>query len=524
MNPVRWGIRFALALFVAALATAPPAGARSLVPTLTWTKCGKHLQCATAKVPRDYAKPRGKRVEIALIRMPATKKKQRIGSLFVNFGGPGASAVDVIRDFGKDLYGTLNDRFDIVGFDPRGTGESKPGIDCRVDQETEGVFARPYTTPANLDVDALVARDELYIKHCRRRNKGILPYVSTFNVAHDLDLLRQAVGDDGLNYIGYSYGTFLGATYASLYPDHTRALVLDGPLDADEYINRPLTAERAQTEGFEVALNRFLDACAAAQADCPFGHGDPHAAFEALLARLDAEPIPAGGDDPRPIDGDAVREVAFSELYAKQFWFEYAVALTLADAGDGTMMRDLLDYDEGRNLDGTYDPETDRFFAISALEQQYPSDVQTYLDAGAEAFATFPHFWSNSGYSELVWGLYPVEPRGLYLGPFSNSPTAPTALVVATTYDPATPYSGALRLVEELGNARLITMDGDGHTAYPQNSPCIDTAVEAYLKDGVLPADGTVCQQDVPFVPPADRSLATRRPVTVAMATRGPRR
>jgi pimeloyl-ACP methyl ester carboxylesterase len=498
-------LRRTLATLIAAVAVAvgavaaPAAFGRSLVPKLDWKDCGGGFQCATAEVPRDYAHRRDEEVELALIRLPATDPAHRIGSLFVNFGGPGASGVDTLRQVGSDWFASLNDRFDIVGFDPRGVGASEPSIDCRVNQETDGIFAKPFPRPSTADAKTLIARAKRYVKTCVRRNRAILPYVSTANVARDLDLLRQAVGDSGLTYLGYSYGTFLGATYASLFPSHIRALVLDGPLDADEWINRPRDVGPEQAQALEVELGRFFATCAAQQDVCGFGGSDPAGAFDALVAKLDAAPIPAVGDDPRPVDGDDARAAAAIAMYAKQFWPDLAQGLAQAEQGDGTVLRALADLFFGWQPGGAYDPENDRFFTISALEQRNPHDLQQYLDAGAAAFSRFPHFWWSTGYSELPWGLYPVKPRGVFYGPFVNAPSAPTALVVATTYDPATPYAGAQRLVQELGNARLLTMDGDGHTAYPGNSQCVDAAVEAYFEDLALPPADTVCQQDVPF-------------------------
>ena len=197
--------------------------------------------------------------------------------------------------------------YDIVGFDPRGTGASQNAIDCKVNPEEHGVYAQPFTTPDNLDARALVAEKGAYARRCRQLNKDVLPYVTTGNVARDLDLLRAAVGDEKLTYLGFSYGTFLGATYASLFPDRLGRVVLDGPVDANEYINEPMDDLSAQTSGFERAIGRFFQACAGDQATClGFGDGDPWSAFDVLAAQLDTKALPADGytPDPRPVDGD----------------------------------------------------------------------------------------------------------------------------------------------------------------------------------------------------------------------------
>jgi pimeloyl-ACP methyl ester carboxylesterase len=521
-TPRRRGRRaLVVSALVAALAASPSGASarRSSVPTLKWRACPKAagFQCASARVPKDYAFPEKGKIRLALTRLPATDRQHRIGSVFVNFGGPGGTAVDTLQA-SKARFGSLNDRFDIVGFDPRGVGQSKPSIDCKVNQETRGIYRQPFTTPQNLDVHALVQRDEAYIRRCLDLNRGILPYVSTANVARDMDLLRAAVGDHKLTYLGFSYGTFLGATYESMFPTHYRALVLDGALDADQYINRPTQGLQEQSAAFERALSRFFVACAAHKDVCPFGGDDPARAFDDLVGGLNVQPLPATGSDPRPVGGEDALVAAAMAMYSKRLWPTLAAALTQASLGDGTGLRDLADAFYGREDDGSYDPISDRYFTIGALEQRYPRNVRFYLDAGRHAWGMFDHEWWNTGYTELSFGLYPVRPKGVFYGPFRANPSATTTLVVATRYDPATPYRGSVQLVAELGNARLLEMRGDGHTAYPRNSPCINSAVEAYLKDLTVPAKGTVCQQEVPFQAPEPAAARSGSPVIPARA------
>jgi pimeloyl-ACP methyl ester carboxylesterase len=493
-------------------AAAPPATAddHGDGKRLSWKACGEEgFQCATARLPRDYDRPGGRKLEIAVTRLPATGPERRIGSLFVNFGGPGGTTNDILRAIGKDLFGALTDRFDLVGFDPRGVGESSPSIDCKVNQETEGLYSTPFVTPDNLVIADWVARARRLADRCRELNADILPYVSTANVARDMDRLRQAVGDRKLNYLGFSYGTFLGATYASLFGKRYRALVLDGALDADQYVNRPTEGLFEQTQGFERALGRFFQACAAHQDVCGFGGDDPWTAYDELLERMYAQPLPATGEHPEPVDGDDLITATFATLYAKQAWPDLATALVQAAAGDGTVVRQIVDSYYGLLPDGTYDPLTDRYFTIGAIEQRYPRDLDVFLDAGRRSFALFDHFWSNTGYVELPYALLGVKGRDVFRGPFRANPKATPTLVIGTTYDPATPYKGAKRLVADLGNARLLTMRGDGHTAFGGNSACIDAAVEMYLEDLVVPPAGTVCRQEVPFAAPAPAAAGT---------------
>jgi pimeloyl-ACP methyl ester carboxylesterase len=484
----------------AALASSTPAEVSAApIPALSWADCGEGFQCATAAVPRDYSRPRGATMNIAVTRLPARNAAQRIGSLFVNFGGPGGTAVDSLQAFGALLFETLNERFDIVGFDPRGVGQSEGSIDCHVNQETEGLYAQPFTTPSRLQ--GFVARARSYVAACVRNTPDTFRYATTANVARDMDALRAAVGDAKLSYLGFSYGTFLGATYASLFPQNYRALVLDGGLDPDQYINRPSDHLRQQTAAFERAIDRFFEGCAQNQEACRgFGGADPHAAFDGLVLRANASPIAATGDDPRPIDGDDINWAIGGAVYAKQAWAGLATALAAASAGDGTLIRQMVNNSYGRNPDGTYDAGLDRYMALSAIEQKYTSrNADTFIALGEASWGMFDHAYWNAGYSELPFALYPVEGQGVFRGPFRVNDSSPTILVVGTTYDPATPYREGVRLATQLRNARLLTMQGDGHTAYGGNSPCIDASVDAYLNDLTVPAEGTTCKQEAPF-------------------------
>ena len=477
--------------------------------TLTFTKCGltpqaARTECATADLPLDYDRSRGEHIQIAVARVPAVDSAHRIGTLFFNFGGPGGTSVDYLQSVGASgLWNTLNQRFDIIGFDPRGVGQSTPSIDCHVNQETDGIYSQPFTTPFNLDEDALRAKDEAYIKACRKANGEILSHVSTANVARDMDQIRALLGESKLNYLGFSYGTLLGATYANLFPDRYRAMVLDGPLDAANYVNKPWRTLAEQSAGFERALGRFFQACAADQTACSgFGGSDPWDAYDQLAEQANAHPIPAPNTtDPRPVDGDDINFAAVNAIYAKENWGFLGAALALARDGDGSLIRLIVDFGYGRNDDGSYGSALDLYFTIGASEQRYPRDEDFYFDRGDEAWGEFPHVFWNNGYVELNYGLWSERDRDAFDGPFKLPHSAPTPLVVATTYDPATPYGGALRLVRDLGNARLITMRGDGHTAYGGESGCIDAAVELYLDTLQLPPEGTVCTQDTQFEP-----------------------
>jgi hypothetical protein len=288
-------------------------------------------------------------------------------------------------------------------------------------------------------------------------------------------------------------------------------MVLDGPVDATSYLNRPWEDLAAQSAGLETALGRFLSACAADQTACDhFGGADPRAAYDRLVAQATAHPIPAPGDraDPRPVDGDDINYATAGELYSKSLWSELANALAAAANGDGTLIRLLSDTSYGRRPHGGYDPSLDRYFTITATEQRYPSSPAFFFKLGADEFGAFPHMHWNSGYDELNYGLWRKRDGDAFRGPFRIRRSARTALVVATTFDPATPYGGALRLVHDLRKARLITMDGDGHTAYGGQSRCIDSAVNAYLNRLKLPPAGTRCRQATAFAARAGAAVS----------------
>jgi pimeloyl-ACP methyl ester carboxylesterase len=507
----------ALGALLATMVTAAGAHAQAppKVPVLDWQDCGVGygLQCASAAVPLDYTRPGKAIYHVALMRKPAANPAKRLGSLFVNPGGPGAGGTDFLFDIYDgpnqgDLFANLNQQYDIVGFDPRGTGSSDAALDCQANQETQGIYSIPYATP-DTDPSTLRKKDKQYVRQCVQLNRPLLPYVTTGNVARDLDLLRQAVGDKQLNYLGFSYGTFIGATYAALFPGNLGRVVLDGPVDADSYINRPTKDLQAQTSAFERELGRFFQACAAHQDACyGFGGDDPHAAFDALVEQANAHPIPVVTDNPwdwtkdtRPVTGDDILNATIYNLYSKGYWSYYiGQELAHAAAGDGSGIRMDSDGAFGYDPDtGTYAPDSDRYFLIGAIEQKYTHNLDRYFRLGKASYDAFDHFWFNNGYVELNYGLFDVPANGRYNGPWTVPASANTPLVVATTYDPATPYRGAKNLVKDMGNARLLTMIGDGHTAYNRNSPCIDDAVENYLLGGALPDAGTVCKQDVPF-------------------------
>lgn len=501
-----------LALIAAATGSVPvsaqpaPETGSATVPVLDWHDCDPGFQCATAKVPRDHSRPNGPTIDLAVIRWPAKNQAAKIGSLFVNPGGPGGSGLGFLRTAPPGALDAFS-RFDVVSWDPRGVGESRPAVDCLTDDEQNaGSHSVRFERPADADRATLVREAREYVARCVSRNAEILPYLSTANTARDLDLLRAAVGDRKLTYIGLSYGTAIGATYASLFPGRARALLMDAPVDPDVWMNRPFEAVREQAAGFEDSLRRFFTACAVAQPACDFGGTDPQNAFDDLVARLNRTPMPAPDAVFRePVGGDDLLIVALDILYSKRAWPAFAAALAQIQTGNASLMRNLLDASVGRHPDGTWTP-TGVFFTTTAQDYRITRDIDAYMDAGRHGFGTSQHFWWLSGYGDIPYAVYPVPRKGVYRGPFTNPSWAAPALVIAGTHDPATPYVWGGRYVRQLGNARLLTYAGDGHGSLTEFNPCILQAALSYLNDLTLPAEGTVCAQTIPAFPTTART------------------
>jgi pimeloyl-ACP methyl ester carboxylesterase len=426
-----------LALAAAALAAAAPAASANEpatpggvpIPKLDWRDCDDGFQCATAEVPRDYSRPRGPKVRLAVVRHRALDPEHRIGSIFFNPSGPGSSATAFVRETPPPVFGLLS-RFDVVGFDPRGVGGSEPKIDC----DAVGPFR--LMTPDTLDVPTLLDHDRALAKACLNRDPAVLASVHTGNTARDLGVMRAAVGDKQLTYLGLSAGTMIGATYTSLFPGRTRAIAFDAPIDSDVWLNDPLKAYHEQNAALESTLKRFLRSCATHRAACGFGGDDPETDFDELLARLDAAPIDLG--DGRRLDGQRATQIVLALLYNRIEWPTLASLLRAARDGDVATLREI---------------------ATAKVD--------------------------NKRY----------ELRGAFYGPFRHAASATPVLVIASTHDPATPYSWAKRLVRDLGNARLLTFRGDGHGVLKQFDPCAVSAFVDYVVDLKLPPAGASCTQ-----------------------------
>lgn len=467
----------------------PPSTTGAPVATpVAWAPCQggagpSGYQCATIQVPRDPRDPSKGTIGMALDRRPASGA--RIGSLLINPGGPGVSGVDFLPSAVRYLSPGVLQRFDIVGFDPPGVGRTSP-VTCLDSAGLERYYnAEPEpSTPAALS--AYLQQVNTFDTGCQQRSGAELPYVSTADAAMDMDVIRRDVGDAGLSYLGFSYGTLLGATYAGLFPTHVRAMVLDGAIDPALPVIKGLDVQSAALEG---DLDSFFKYCASTSS-CAWKPGsDPVQTFEALLNRVRSAPLPVQGSK-RTVGAAALLYGTAWGLYSTKVWPFLGNALASASAGDGTEIMELFDSYTGRQTDGSYTNEFEANTAINCLDAPAPTVAAIQAD-GPAARAAAPVFGVANLYSEMACSLWPVPATGRP-GPISAA-GSPPIVVVGTTGDPATPYSEAQALASELKKGVLLTRVGEGHTAYPY-SACIRSAVDAYLISLAVPPAGTRCQ------------------------------
>jgi pimeloyl-ACP methyl ester carboxylesterase len=457
---------------------------------LFWQPCAQGFQCARLLVPFDYNRPSERRFSLPVIRLPATDPGQRIGSLVVNPGGPGGSGVSYALQARSVIPAAVRARFDVVGFDPRGVGGSEPAVHCITGPQLDKYYETD-DTPANPgQLASVVSESRLFASGCERDSGALLPYVGTPSAARDMDVLRAALGDSKLSYLGKSYGTYLGTWYAQLFPAHVRALVLDGAIDPAA---SSLGMNIVQGEGFEVALRSFAANCMA-RTDCPLGHGGNVSAglarLQALITRATSHPLISNLGDGRPANGALLLNGVVSALYSRAAWPTLRSALQAAFTGDGTILVELGDLLYQRGPGGTYSNLADANMAVDCLDRPWPRGLAAWSSAAAAAAKVAPQFGQAIMWGSLPCAYWPVPSPAL---PAIRAAGAPPILVVGNKRDPATPYRWAVALAGDMASGVLLGWNGDGHTAYMMGSSCVDGIVNQYLLSLATPSSGTLC-------------------------------
>lgn len=484
----------------------PPGLERFYSQKLSWGSCepfvsddpdtqnylNPRFECAWLEVPLDYADPGGRTARLGVLRQPALDESARIGSLVVNPGGPGASGMEAVTTLAGPGVGNgpIAQRFDIVGFDPRGVGASTPAIDCLTDAEREAERADLDVDPSPEGVAETEAENQLFVQRCVERvGVDVLANVGTRDVARDLDILRAALGDAQLTYLGYSYGTRLGAAYAEAFPDNVRAMVLDGAVDPTQ---SPAEQLIAQGRGFQQAFDAFARWCTQQPIACPLGQDPTRAteAFQALTRPLIDRPVPVGT---RQLSYNDAITGTVQALYLAEAWPLLRQGLANLAQGNGEILLALADLYEDRTPDGRYSNTLEAFTAVHCVDNPRITDRAEVTELLRRFYEVSPFQDPGRGIvaARDVCALWPVPP--------TSEPRIPQVeglapvLVISSTGDPATPYQAGVDLARALGGV-LLTVEANQHTVALQGNRCVDDVVTAYLVDLQLPDESARCQ------------------------------
>jgi pimeloyl-ACP methyl ester carboxylesterase len=459
---------------------------------LQWGRCGDPLvaaaglQCASLDVPIDPADPDGPSTELALARVPATgDPSERIGSLLFNPGGPGGSGIEALAGLTMTLPEVLGQRFDLVSWDPRGVAASSP-VRCLDDATKDAQLEGDLSPDTPEELESAIADQQELREGCETGNPQLVEHMSTADVAADLDRIREALGEEDLNYVGFSYGTAIGATYATLFPDRVRAMVLDGSVSPNA---DAATESLEQAKGFETTYLQFVAACDA-DPQCALT-GGAASKVQAVRDGLEATPLSvetsAGAQE---LTRDLFDIGLATALYDTSLWGITAQAIAGLDQGGGEVILALVDAQLGRDAEGAWDNSTDSRSMVNCLDDESRPTPEEAVQLGqqiADQVPTFGDAFVTSGLACLDWPL-PVNPT-----PTPTAAGAPPVLVIGTVGDPATPYPWAQQMAAALQGSVLLTYEGSGHTAFTRAGSCIDDLVVAYLVDLQVPAVGTTC-------------------------------
>ena len=448
--------------------------------TLGWKTCLDKYQCGSLRVPLDYSDPMSATLKVALMRRLATGT--RVGALLINPGGPGSSAVDYLDFFAQAAAKSpLLERFDLIAFDPRGVGYSTP-LDCH--STLQKLVAADPTPDSEAEWTALDDASAAFAAECASKSPELLPFVGTVNVARDMEQVRAALGEDKLDYLGFSYGGSIGAWYAELFPTHVGRFVLDGAVDL---ALSALDLQLGQAKGFELALSHYFSWCNEEPSRCTWTQGAPPAeAFATVLAAVEATPIPAPKSDRKLGPGEFLLAVSATMYGGQAGWVALSPALRDARAGDASGLMTFVDNYLERAADSSYANLTEMNYAVSCVDQASPTVAE--VRAQAARFASeAPNFGVRALTGELVCSHWPVPGKDV---PAPTGRGAPPIVVIGTLNDPATPYAWAQAFAKALVSSVLLSSNGEGHTGYGRGDTCIDDAVNAFLIDGVVPQTG----------------------------------
>ncbi|KZS86034.1 alpha/beta hydrolase [Mycobacterium persicum] len=451
--------------------------------------------CGKLAVPVDYGHPDGDIAALALIRFPATGDK--IGSLVINPGGPGESGIEAALGVFQSLPKRVHERFDLVGFDPRGVASSRPALWCNSDADNDRLRAEPQVDYSPAGVARIEEETRQFVSRCvAKMGKEFLANVGTVNVAKDLDAIRAALGDDKLTYLGYSYGTRIGSAYAEAYPQRVRSMILDGAVDPNA---DPIEADLRQAKGFQDAFNDYAADCAK-DGSCPLGN-DPAKAVDVYHSLVDPLVDPNNLQVSRPARTNDPRGLSYSDaivgtimaLYSPNLWSHLTDGLSeLADHRGDTLLA-LADMYMRRDSHGHYTNATDARVAINCVDQPPITDRAKIIDEDRRSreLAPFMSYGKFTGDAPLgTCAFWPVPPTSK---PHAvSAPGLVPTVVVSTTHDPATPYKAGVELANQL-HGSLLTFNGTQHTVVFQGDSCVDDYVTAYLIGGTTPPSGAKC-------------------------------
>jgi len=457
--------------------------------TLNWQNCSGNFQCATLKTPIDYNDATLGQFDIAVIRYRDPAQRDRIGSLVINPGGPGVSGIEYARSAQYILSPDVLERYDIVGFDPRGVGASTP-IHCLSDAEQDELFASDPKPDNDAEYAQALNDTQAFIDKCVAKTPN-LAHFSTQDAARDMELLRQALGEEKLNYIGFSYGTYLGTLYAQAFPNKVGRFVLDGAVDPSISIEQQ---SLVQAVAFDKALAHFIADCAQ-QKNCPLPPNATPAYFTDLFNKVSSQPLNVG--DRKITEGLVVAGTASALYDDASGWPQLRTAISQALQGDGSGFAKLADAYNGRNTDGRYsDNQNDANIIIDCLDWQENRSNDSIRASAAKFMKAAPVFGPYVAYSGITCNFLKeaINPPKVDSDKKSFN-TATPILIIGTTQDPATPYEWAKALTNYIAGSRLITLKGEGHTGYGRGSACTDDVVDTYLLTGTIPTKNLTCTQ-----------------------------